>query len=102
MLAGCHSHGGSGRSVLRAGLPPKAQLVQEGSDQLVYEPNQAGRLFLYDTSNDKVVERYQVRMGQRFAVDAKAGRATLAGNEVSIGKLRGGNRYQVYFLPDPY
>src|SRR5688572_1971401 len=85
LAAGCESSGG-GRSsggVLRAGLPPQAVRVQEGSGQLVYVPEQAGRLFLYDVTNDRVIERYQIRGGQRFAVDAKAGRATLAGNEVA-------------------
>ncbi len=101
--AGCETTGrsGSGGGVLRAGIPPKAQQMQEGSGQLVHTADQAGRVFLYDATNDRVVERYQVRKGQRFAVDAVAGRATLEGNEVSVGKLKKGARsYQIFFLPD--
>ena len=99
--AGCQSSGEkTGGGVLRAGLPPKAEMVQEGSNQIVYSADRPGRIYLYDVTRDQVVERYQVRPGQRFAVDAAAGRATLAGNEVSTGKLKAGDTYQIYFLPD--
>ena len=98
--AGCQSSRSGDGGVLRAGIPPKAQRVQEGSGQLVYTPEQPGRVFLYDVNNDQVVERYQVRKGQRFAVDAAAGRATLEGNEVSVGKLKQGTTYRIFFLPD--
>ena len=102
VAAGCQSSGGGGgdTGILQAGVPPKAQQVQEGSGQLVYAPEQTGRLYLYDATGDQVVERYQVRQGQRFAVDAALGRATLAGNEVSVGKLKKGATYRLYFLPD--
>lgn len=86
--------------MLRSGLPPQAVRVQEGTDQLVYVPEQSGRVYLYNQSTDQVIERLQVRGNQRFAVDSKAGRATLDGNEVSVGKLRGGDTYRIYFLAD--
>lgn len=101
LFAGCQSSSSSGdSSVLRAGIPPKAQRVQEGSGQLVYTPDQPGRVFLYNASDDRVVGRYQMRKGQRFAVDAAAGRATVDGNEVSIGELSKNATYRVFFLPD--
>jgi len=95
---GCESSGSNG--VLRAGIPPKALSVQEGSGQIVYTADQAGRIYLYNSSTDQVVERYQIRKGQRFAVDADSGRASLDSNEVSIGKLRKGATYKIYFLPE--
>jgi hypothetical protein len=103
---GCKSSGkdartSGGAGVLRTGIPPKAEKVQEGSGQLVYTPEQAGRLYLYDANKEAIVEAFQVRRGQRFAVDAAAGRATLEGNEVSVGKLSKGNLYQIFFLPSP-
>jgi hypothetical protein len=98
-FGGCSSSGGGGTGVLRTGIPPKAEKVQEGAGQLVYTPQQPGRLYLYDGSNEKIVEAFQVRPGQRFAVDAAAGRATLEGNEVSVGKLKKGDTYQIFFLP---
>lgn len=101
VVAGCRSSGGKGGGgVLRAGIPPQAQVAQEGTGQLVFVAEQTGRAYLYDRSSDRLIETYQMRQGQRLAVDAKAGRATLAGNEVAVGKLRGGNAYQVYFLAD--
>jgi hypothetical protein len=88
---GCQSSGTSGGTgVLRTGIPLRAEKVQEGAGQLVYTPEQSGRLYLYDANNESIVEAFQVRKGQRFAVDAAAGRATLEGNEVSVGKLSKG------------
>jgi hypothetical protein len=101
VVAGCQSSDSGGTGVLRTGIPPKAEKVQEGAGQLVYTPQQSGRLYLYNANDEKIIEAFQVRKGQRFAVDAAAGRATLEGNEVSVGKLSKGDRYQIYFLPSP-
>ena len=100
IAAACQSSGGGGDSggILRAGIPPEAQQVSEGSGQLTYVPEETGRVFLYDVSQDRVVGRYEMRRGQRLAVDAAAGRATLDGNEVSVGELKGGASYRMYFL----
>ncbi len=95
---GCESSGDKG--VLRSGIPPRAMSVQEGSGQIVYSADQPGRIYLYNVSDDQVVERYQIRKGQRFAVDARLGRATLDSNEVSVGKLKKGATYSIYFLPE--
>ena len=92
---------GGGTGVLRTGIPPRAEKVQEGRGQLVFTPEQPGRLYLYDANREAIVEAFQVRQGQRFAVDAEAGRATLEGNEVSVGKLSKGSTYQIFFLPSP-
>lgn len=65
---------------------------------MTYTSEEAGRVFLYDVSQDRVVGRYELRRGQRLAVDAAAGRATVDGNEVSVGELKGGGTYRIYFL----
>lgn len=101
LAVGCESSGNSNRNgVLRSGIPPRAMSVQEGSGQMVYSADQAGRIYLYNSSTDQVVERYEIRKGQRFAVDAGLGRATLDSNEVSVGKLKTGATYKIYFLPE--
>lgn len=84
--------------MLKAGLPPDAEHVSEGSGQLTFVPEEQGRVFLYDVNQDRVVGRYEMRRGQRLAVDAAAGRATLDGNEVSVGELKAGGTYRIYFL----
>jgi hypothetical protein len=102
LAPGCQSSGnGDGTGVLRTGIPPMAEQVQEGTGQLVYTPEEPGRLYQYDAKNEAIVDVFQVRRGQRFAVDPAAGRATLEGNEVSVGKLGKGNKYQIFFLPTP-
>jgi hypothetical protein len=99
LAQGCRSSGdGGGTGVLRTGIPPRAEKVQEGTGQLVYTAEEPGRLYLYDTNKEAIVEAFQVRRGQRFAVDSAVGRATLEGNEVSVGKLLKGNKYQLFFL----
>jgi hypothetical protein len=64
---------------------------------MTYTSADQGRVFLYDVNQDRVVGRYELRRGQRLAVDAAAGRATVDGNEVLVGKLKGGSTYRIYF-----
>ena len=93
LAAGCQSDSG----MLRAGIPPKASMVVEGKPSVAYTATADGRLYVYDASDNKVDGRYEIKNGQRFAVDAQAGRATLAGNEVVIENLNGFHNYQLYF-----
>ena len=93
--AGCQSNG-----VLRAGIPPKAAEVEDGKQTVAYTATNDARVYVYDASDDKVVARYQIKTGQRLAVDAQAGRATLAGNEVVINGLNGFHNYKLYFEGD--
>lgn len=102
LVVGCQSSGqrsGDGSGILRAGLPPAATVVAEGSTQLTYTPEEPGRVYLYDMNLDRVMGNFHLRRGQRFALDGVAGRATIDGNEVRIGETRKNGSYQVYFLP---
>lgn len=102
LIVGCQSSGqrnGDGSGILRAGLPPSAMVVAEGSAQLTYTPEEPGRIYLYDMNLDRVMGNFHLRSGQRFAMDGIAGRATIDGNEVRIGETKKNGSYQVYFLP---
>ena len=101
LFVGCASgnRSGNGGGILRAGLPPSATVVAEGSTQLTYTPEEPGQVYLYDMGQDRVIGRFYMRRGQRFAMDGVAGRATLDGNEVRIGETKKNGKYQVYFLP---
>jgi hypothetical protein len=104
VVAGCESSGqsnGEGGGILRAGLPPSATVVAEGSTQLTYTPEEPGQVFLYNMTQDRVLGRFNLRRGQRFAMDGVAGRATIDGNEVKIGETKKNASYQVFFLPAP-
>jgi len=100
LMVGCQSGGRSdeGSGILRAGLPPAATVVAEGSTQLTYTPEEPGQVYLYDATQDRVIGRFHLRRGQRFAMDGVAGRATIDGNEVRIGETKKNGNYQVYFL----
>ena len=101
LLTGCASgnRSGDGGGILRAGLPPSATVVAEGSTQLTYTPEEPGQVYLYDMNQDRVIGRFYMRRGQRFAMDGIAGRATVDGNEVRIGETKKNGKYQVYFVP---
>ncbi|MDQ3439886.1 MAG: hypothetical protein M3478_06000 [Planctomycetota bacterium] len=101
---GCQSSGqrdGEGTGILRAGLPPGATVVAEGSTQLTYTPEEPGQVYLYNMTQDRVLGRFHLRRGQRFAMDGVSGRATIDGNEVRIAETKKNGSYQVYFLPAP-
>ena len=102
--AGCQSgRSGGGHDstgTLRAGLPPRAQLVVDAGSELDYTAANPGRVFLYDATRDLTVARYQLNQGQRLVVDARAGRATVDGNEVLTGEVKAGNTHKLYFMPD--
>lgn len=104
--AGCQSgrSGGGGADdstgTLRAGLPLKARLVVDAGSELDYTAANPGRVFLYDATRDRTVGRYHLNQGQRFIVDARAGRATVDGNEVLTGEVKAGNTHKLYFMPD--
>lgn len=101
VAVGCESNNNAntGGGVLRAGLPPQAQRQAEGTGQLTFTPDRSGQVYIYDTIQDRVVGRYQLRAGQRLAVDAADGRATVDGNEVKVGDLKPKSNYRIYFLP---
>lgn len=102
LMVGCQSsrRGGEGTGILRSGIPPAATQVAEGPTQLTYTPEEPGQVYLYDVNQDRVIGRFHLRRGQRFAMDGIAGRATIDGNEVRIGETKKGN-YQIFFLPAP-
>ncbi len=104
LTVGCQSsgpRGGDGTGILRSGLPPASTVVAEGSTQLTYTPEEPGQVYLYDMNQDRVIGRFHLRRGQRFAMDGIAGRATIDGNEVRIGETEKKANYQVFFLPAP-
>ncbi|MGB7160324.1 MAG: hypothetical protein WBD40_19810 [Tepidisphaeraceae bacterium] len=100
LFIGCGaSRGGKDdEAFLRAGLPPTAQVVQEGTGRLMYTPDENGRVYLYDATSDRLIGRFRVRRGQRLAFDPATGRATIAGDEVRIGETTKDATYQIYFV----
>jgi hypothetical protein len=105
LLAGCEASVGTGKSkngtgILKAGLPPAAKMVSEGTSQLTYTPEEHGTVYLYDVTQDRTLGQFVVRRGQRFAMDGVNGRATLDGNELRIGETKKNDSFQIHFVPD--
>jgi len=105
LLVGCEASVGTAKSkggtgILRAGLPPSAKMVSEGTSQLTYTPEETGTVYLYDVTQDRKIGQFIVRRGQRLAMDGINGRATLDGNELRIGETKKNDSYQIYFQPD--
>ena len=86
---------------LRAGLPPEAQPVGQESENVSYQADKAGRLYLYDRNANKIVNTFQVEKGQTLLVSGDEGRATLNGNEVALNQIMKGRIYALYFLETP-
>jgi hypothetical protein len=104
VATGCQSSGqssGEGTGILRAGIAPAATVVAEGSTQLTYTPEEPGQVSIYSVTEDRVIGRYYMRRGQRFAMDGTSGRATIDGNEVRIAETKKNGSYQVFFVPAP-
>ena len=105
LLAGCEASVGTAKSkngtgILKAGMPPSAKMVSEGTSQLTYTPEEHGTVYLYDVTQDRKIGQFTVRRGQRLAMDGINGRATLDGNELRIGETKKNSSYQIYFQPD--
>lgn len=105
LMVGCEASVGTAHSknatgILRAGLPPSAKMVSEGTSQLTYTPEESGTVYLYDVTQDRKIGQFIVRRGQRLAMDGINGRATLDGNELRIGETKKNDSYQIYFQPD--
>lgn len=110
LLNGCAGDGNAGadRSTmdsgrqqvnLRAGVPSAAREVAQGKGSLDYTAQGDGQVYVYDVSDNKIVGNYNIAEGQELIVAPRAGRATLASNELVIDELHGTRTYVLYFLP---
>ena len=84
--------------MLRAGLPPEAVQVGQDSESPSYKAESNGRLYVYNRSENKLVNSFQMSKGQQMIVSGQAGRATLDGNEVAVGEIKPGRTYSLFFL----
>lgn len=108
LLTGCASGSNADRNAastgtppvnLRVGIPPQAKEVAQGKGSVSYEAQGSGQVYVYDLNANDTVGTYNVREGEELIIAARAGRATLASNELKIGELSGGRTYVLYYLP---
>ena len=86
---------------LRSGIPQEAVEVGQQSESPSYTADRDGRLFIYNRSENKLVNAFQMRKGQNMIIAGQEGRATLDGNEVAVNQIMPGRTYTLYFLPSP-
>ncbi len=83
---------------LRAGIPPSAQQVAQGTGSLEFEASSMGQLYLYDLDANRLIGTFFLRPGQSFVVGS-SGRATIDGNEVRVdARLFPARSYIGYFV----
>ena len=83
--------------MLRAGLPTEAQQVGQESESPSYKAESDGRLYVYNRSENKLVNSFQMSKGQELIVSGQSGRVTLDGNEVAAAGIIPGRTYSLFF-----
>ena len=101
LSSGCASSAKASATNLRAGIPPQAELVTSAPGQVTFKAPETGRIYAYNATRNHTIGRYSLREGQTFVLDGNAGRATIDGNEVMVGKTRKDDTFQIYFEPRP-
>lgn len=81
-----------------ATVPKSASLVREGRNQdLSFQADAAGTVYLWDTDSKTTVQTYRVRNGQRFTVSPKTGETAIDGKNVGKNSLKTNRTYRLYF-----
>lgn len=80
-----------------AGAQPVGR-VQGGN--IVYEPREDGRLYLFDSTDNKVIWSARVDDGDDFTFSPARGAATLDDRPVNLPRLGAGHGFTLYFLAD--
>lgn len=65
-------------------VPDTAKVVQEGRDkQLSYKAEANGTAYLYDASNDKLIETFNLRPGDRLTISPRDNAMSVNGKQIS-------------------
>lgn len=80
-------------------IPRTAVRVREGTDRLTYTADQAGRVYVYDPSADRIVYSGSVSSSDRVTMDPSSGSVLVNDRPVSSSRLSSGQKYRMYFEP---
>ncbi len=80
-------------------VPSSAEVVAEGSGRdLSYKADDDGRVYLYDASNNQLVNSWDVKSGQRLTVSPDNDAISLEGRAISSStKLNSRTSYKLLF-----
>jgi hypothetical protein len=89
----------SGRIDTMSRVPASAEVVAEGrSRDLSYKADEDGRLYLYDASDDRLINSWDVKKGQRLTVSPDNNAISLEGRPISSSTaLSGRSNYRLLF-----
>ena len=93
-LAGCATN--------NENIPPSAQMVSSGNEQVAFTAPRHGTAYVLDKNTNKMIYSGTIDKGQVVSVDPTRHdrNITIDGNGVTQTSLNVGHTYQIYFHPD--
>ena len=91
VLMGCADHPSE--------VPADGVKVAEGNQKLLYKSPQAGTIFIYESSDNRLVYRGAIRKGDTVELNAKDDRITVNGKTVMEQGINTGHTYKMFFDP---
>ena len=82
-------------------VPVNAQLLVQGDQELTYTAQRNGEIFVYDSSDKKLLYSGKIDKGQTIAIDPDEDRITVDNQLVLEKDINAGNRHRIYFKEDP-
>ena len=106
-LSGCESDGDEPlayehrtiRGDARGDVPAGARLMKEGHEPLLFEAPQDGNLYVYNSSDERLVYSGAIRAGQNVNVDPDHDFVTVDGRKVVDMKMDDFDNHQILFAP---
>lgn len=78
-------------------IPPSAVMVAEGDKTLSYTAPSSGRVYVFDTVDNRMVYAGDVVRGQAVSLDLETNKLTIDGRTVSEKSLQNGHRHRIFF-----
>ena len=82
-------------------VPPGAQLLVQGDQQLSYSAQRDGTIYVYDANDRTLIYSGQIEKGQTIAIDPDEDKVMVDNKLVLEKDIHAGNRHRIYFKEDP-
>ena len=81
-------------------VPPRAQLLVQGDQQLSYTAQRDGEIYVYDANDRTLLYSGQIEKGQTIAIDPDEDKIMVDNRLVQEKDIHAGNRHRIYFQED--
>jgi len=81
-------------------VPPGAQLLVQGDQQLSYSAQRDGTIYVYDANDRTLIYSGQIEKGQTIAIDPDEDKVMVDNKLVLEKDIHAGNRHRIYFQED--